>query len=353
MPKTHARFSPSRLEGLELCPKYERQEIEDAADEGTLMHEACETRNLEGLTPEQKQQVERALAYVDSLASAKPGAKIEQEVKLELGDLTYGHADWIAVWDDYAEVVDFKFGRMDVTHAEKNLQIQTYGAALMSMRPEIQKVRVHVVQPRVGAPNFAEFDRSLIEQIRARIELVYQRSGDPFSAPVQGDHCAMCAWAHKCPALKPGLARVAEVFEMPVPAVLRGELEPTPQDRYALQILAGLLEKVAEQWKQGNKEAFFDKGIMIPGLAVRERTTTRVRQEQVAEALRRLRDSGYAGEDQLLGALKLSLPDLAKAMVEIRGGTEKDERAQILKILDGLVEENTTRYLAKAGKGKS
>jgi hypothetical protein len=39
-------------------------------------------------------------------------------------------------------------------------------------------------------------------------------------------------------------------------------------------------------------------------------------------------------------------------MVEIRGGSEKDERARILELLGDLVSEGVTRYLAKAGKGK-
>jgi len=352
MSKQHARFSPSKLEGLEQCPKFERAPIEDAADEGELLHKAAEAEDLGGLMPEQRSAVSSALQYVGALAAAKPGAKIEKEIKLELKDLTYGFADWIAVWGDYAEVVDFKFGRVEVTPAAKNLQVQSYAAALMEMRPEIQKVRCHVVQPRVGSPNFAEFDRSLVDVTRARIELVYSRSGDPFTAPTPGDHCARCTWAHKCPALKPALVQMAETFSMPVPAVLRGEIEPTPQDRYALQMLATLLEKVAGQWKDGNRKAWFELGIEIPGLAVRERATSRVRQDQVAEALKRLRDAGYATEQQLIGCLKMSIPDLANQMVEIRGGTSKEERARILEVLGDLVEESVTRFLAKAAKGK-
>ena len=354
MSKQHARFSPSKLENLEACPKFEYATQDDSADEGTMLHEATEKRDLSGLDVEQKRAVEDALAYTDALATRVTGGIILKEEKVELSGLTYGHCDWAIIFPNgEAEIVDYKFGRGDVTHADKNLQIRTYVAALMEMRPEIQKCRGHIVQPRVGQPNFAEFDRSVIAEVRARIELVYQRSGDPFSAPTPGDHCEKCQWAHKCPALKPTLVSMAETFSMPVPAVLRGELEPTPEDRYKLQVLATLLEKVCEQWKQGNKEAWFDKGIVIPGLVVRERSSgPRVPSERMAEAMYKLRDAGYATEDQIISCLKISIPDLCKTMTEIRGGTEKEERAKVLEILEGIIVESTSRFLAKAPKGK-
>ncbi len=354
MSKTHARFSPSKLENLENCPKFEYASSDVLASEGTMLHEATEKRNLAGLDAEQKTAVESCLAYVDVLAAKMPGGIILQEERVELADLSYGHLDWAVIFPNKeADVVDFKFGRGEVSSAQKNLQIRTYAAALMEMRPELEKVRGHIVQPRVGTPNWAEFDRSVVAEVRARIELVYQRSGDPFSAPTTGDHCEKCQWAHKCPALKPGLVSLAETFSMPVPDVLLGKLEPTPEDRAKLHVLATLLEKVAEQWKKNNSEAFFEKGIQIPGLVVRERSSgPKVPSGNMVAALGKLRDAGYASEDQLIGCLSLSIPELCRQMTEIRGSTEREERAQVLELLDGLTVESVSRYLAKAPKGK-
>lgn len=351
MGKQHARFSPSKLEGLEICPKYRREEDTEASDEGTMMHEACETGNLDGLTEEQRSAVSLALGYKDALKARCAGAQELLEVRLELKDLTFGHADVVLLWDDEADVIDYKFGRNEVSDVSTNLQLQAYCAALLEMYPTVQKVRGHVVQPRVGSPNFAEFDRTLLERTRERIQKVYEIADDPFSQPVKSSQCDKCRNINRCTAWKPTVALVAETMQLPIPAILKGEIEPTPQDRSVMQTLAIALEKLSEQWKGANAKFVLEQGGTIPGFAIRERSTG-PKVEDVAQALRILRDAGYASDDQLCQALKISIPKLCETMVEIRGGSEKDERAQILGHLGDLVTEGKTRYLAKAAKSK-
>jgi hypothetical protein len=352
MSKQHARFSPSRLEGLEECPKYERIDTPDVADEGNLLHDASEKEDRTGLTSEQRVLVDSALAYKDYVKSRAPGAVEEKEVKLELKGLTYGFADVILVFPDgEADVIDYKFGRIEVTEAAKNLQLQTYAAALLEMRPEIQKVRVHAVQPRVGNPNSAEFDRTLLARTRARIELVYEKAADPFAPPTRCDNCDYCRHIDRCPAWKPTLVRIADVMQLPAPEVLRGEIEPSVDDRAVMQSLATSLEKVADQWKASNRKFVIDDGNEIPGYRIQERGTG-PKVQDVATALRLLADGGYASHEQLIACLKLSIPDLAESMTTIRGGDAKGERARILEILGDLVTEAKTRFLAKAKKSK-
>jgi len=351
MGKQHARFSPSKLEGLEICPKYRREEDMEASSEGAMMHEACEKNDTNGLDEEQRNAVNKALGYKEVLKSRRAGCRELLEVKLELKDLTFGYADVVLMWDDEADVLDYKFGRLEVSDVSGNLQIQAYCAALLEQYPEIQKVRGHAVQPRVGEPNSDEFDRSLLEKTRARIEAVYEKADDPFSPPSRSGQCDKCKHLHRCTAWKPTVLNMADVVQLPAPAVLRGELEPTPQDRSTMQSLAIALEKLAEQWKGANSKFVMEEGGTIPGFGIRERSTG-PKVGQVAEALRILKDAGYASDDQLCQALKISIPNLAKTMVEIRGGSEKDERARILELLGDLVSEGVTRYLAKAGKGR-
>jgi len=352
MSRQHARFSPSRLEGLEECPKYERVETEDVAEEGTLLHEACEEGDTKGLTSEQKALVEAALAYKEFVKSRVAGAVEEKEIKLELKDLTYGFADVVIVAPDQtADILDYKFGRIEVTGAATNLQLVTYAAALLEMRPEVQKVRVHAVQPRIGSPNSAEFDRSLLERTRARIELVYQRAADPFAPPTRCDNCDRCKHQDRCPAWKPTLLRITEVMQLPAPEVLRGEVEPSVDDRAVMQALALALENVAGQWRKSNTKFVIEDGNEIPGYRIQERRTG-PKVTNVSAALQLLSDQGYATKDQLIGCLKMSIAQLAESMTEIRGGTAKDERARILEILGDLVTESTTRFLAKAKKQK-
>ena len=350
MGKQHARFSPSKLEGLESCPKYQREEDTVSSDEGTMMHEASENDNTDGLSEEQRNAVNAAIGYKEILKSRRPDCKESKEVKLELKDLTFGFADVILLWDDEADVIDYKFGRLEVSAVSENLQLQAYCAAVLEMFPSVQTIRGHAVQPRVGTPNSYSFDRSLLEKTRGRIGAIYERANDPFSPPVRSGQCDKCRNLHKCTAWKPTMVRVADLVQLPAPAVLRGEIEPTPQDRNVMQTLAIAIEKLAEQWKKANSKFVLEDGGTIPGFAIRERGTG-PKVDQVAVALQRLKDAGYSN-DQLCQALKMSIPNLATAMVEVRGGSEKDERARILEVLGDLVTEGKTRYLAKAGKGK-
>jgi hypothetical protein len=350
MGKKHARFSPSKLEGLEICPKYQREEDTVSSDEGTMMHDASENENTDGLSEEQRNAVQSAVGYKEILKSRRPDCKELKEVKLELKDLTFGFADVILLWDDEADVIDYKYGRLEVSNVSENLQIQTYCACVLEEYPNIQTIRGHAVQPRVGTPNSATFDRSLLQRTRDRIVAIYAKADDPFSIPVRSSQCDKCRNLHKCTAWKPTMMQVADLVQLPAPAILKGELEPTPQDRNVMQTLAIAIEKLAEQWKKANSKFVLEDGGTIPGFAIRERGTG-PKVDQVAVALQRLKDNGYSN-DQLCQALKMSIPNLATAMVEVRGGSEKDERAKILEILGDLVTEGKTRYLAKAGKGK-
>ena len=65
----HHKYGPSTLDSLSLCVrfKFRARDVDDAADEGTLLHKAFETGDLRGLTDEQASCVRTIRDYVDAL----------------------------------------------------------------------------------------------------------------------------------------------------------------------------------------------------------------------------------------------------------------------------------------------
>ena len=75
----HHALGPSALKYVELCPGY-RGEVGETnifAEEGTLLHEACETEVFDGLDDEQTRAVARCLDYRDKLAEGADEVLLE------------------------------------------------------------------------------------------------------------------------------------------------------------------------------------------------------------------------------------------------------------------------------------
>lgn len=84
-PSAHHELGPSTLKNVEVCPGFRStNESNIFTEEGTMMHEAAETGNFEGLDEEQESMVAKALAYVQKFQ--KPGTKtvLEQRVQIKL-----------------------------------------------------------------------------------------------------------------------------------------------------------------------------------------------------------------------------------------------------------------------------
>ena len=77
----HHKFGPSALKYIEICPGFRNSnETNPVAEEGTFLHEACETGNLDGLSSEQKGLVSSCLTYVGKLEEGAD--EVHKEVRL-------------------------------------------------------------------------------------------------------------------------------------------------------------------------------------------------------------------------------------------------------------------------------
>lgn len=378
MAKIHARFSPSRLDSLTLCLRYRRKETEDGSDsEGTMLHEACEKRCLDGLDEEQSRAVTTAVDYVGSLEASEGGNWLRiQEARLELRDLTFGYGDVILLHRQLpiAHVVDYKFTRVEADH---DFQVKTYGAALVEMtnplqpvnlmdsegrilatidwmKEQLKTVTTHVVAPRLHEPIIGTHDaQALLGIVRKDIESLYARIDDPFLPPTPCDLCRMCARAATCPALVPAVRAVATGIGLPLPSSFAPDALVSPDDRCVAHALAQALENWAEQVKSNNTE-FVRAGGTIPNYTLRERSTgVKVAEGCLSAAIEKLTTVGGFTADDVMGAASLSLSQLAKNKAEVTGDPESSWKERIKTLLEGLVSEGRCSFLQKQAKKKT
>ena len=85
--EAHHELGPSALKYVEICPGYRSENTTSPwAEEGTLLHEACETGDLDGLDDEQVSAVGTSLDYVNKLEKAGDDSYKELRVEIALDD---------------------------------------------------------------------------------------------------------------------------------------------------------------------------------------------------------------------------------------------------------------------------
>lgn len=276
MPTTHAKFGPSSLRYREICAGWQHSPgTSDAAEEGTLMHEAAETGDLSKLTPEQVAQVQECLDY---LAPLEDGAdEVSKELRLDCAGLTWGTADRVIIrgGGDHAHVVDFKFGRWPVDDADVNLQGWAYAVGAFHMFP-VERVTVHFLIPRIDTATRHTFIRSVdYDRMKTRVAAVIARAelADP---PLNPDPkaCQYCAAKATCPALTAKALMIPANQNWELPADLDPAAITDP-----VQIAKVLhVVPVLEAWASEIKRVALDlarNGATIPGYTLRSRSGKR------------------------------------------------------------------------------
>lgn len=262
MPEKHATLGPSKAHQWINCPPSVRLE-EDFPDrhsadasEGTLAHKLAEemlrynnnetgkatfTRRVNKLkadpqfNPGMLEYVEGYAAYVWEQVSEirkscrDPLVLFEQELHFE--DYVpggFGTSDVVIIADDTAHVIDFKYGKGVPVSAEGNPQLRLYalGAYLeFGDLYDIKKVRMTIVQPRLGGISSDEMDvPSLLEWAGEVVKPAAELAAKGEGAQVAGEHCRWCRARATCRAQRDYQMQLAKYgFEDP-PLLDEGEI---------------------------------------------------------------------------------------------------------------------------------
>ena len=174
----------------------------DDAAEGTKLHEAVVTGNLDGLTAEQQEAVTACIDFAKSLIREDEDtlfAEYKVTVRNEDGILTEGIADFIALHrDGTADVADWKFGRTPVPDANCNYQLAAYALGVMQ-NLGCNSVTAHIFQPRIHEHTSYTFTNA--EAILHNIKFIINRAkSETMILSASDEACRYCRAASTCPA---------------------------------------------------------------------------------------------------------------------------------------------------------
>lgn len=227
MPDKHSLLSPSSAERWLRCPAsvelstHVPEPKSLYADEGTLAHalaayklESEDSEHYDELYPKESKRLrtdplydadmeEYTGEYVKLVREIIDGYDnpffiIESVVNLEdIAPDTFGTADCIITGDKTLEVIDFKYGKNVKVSAVNNPQLRLYafGALqwLKGLNIEIDKVRTHIIQPRMNNYSVEEITSEELETWALEyVKPIAERALNKKNEPMPGEWCRFC-----------------------------------------------------------------------------------------------------------------------------------------------------------------
>jgi hypothetical protein len=276
----HAKYSPSMLEHLEVCPGYEKEEGDNRfSEEGTLLHKACESGRTQGLESEQVNSVRQCLDYVARFKRKDTGVD-EKEVRLDAEGLTWGTADRLLVHKDGSgDLFDFKFGRNAVDDAETNLQGWTYALGSFHKYPKLNRLTVHFLLPRRDEISTAQFEKSDLDNVRLRVKTVidrrkaYEKSLDAKMLNPRPANCLYCGAKAKCQSLHSIAFKIAKKYDetFQIPSEVHSSQIQDPKEMSKAKAIAVVMSKWADSVTEHSLQMVLN-GTELPGWELTTRT---------------------------------------------------------------------------------
>lgn len=275
-----------------------------AASEGSAAHKVCETALIQRIDCEdligtviemdgRKFTVDEDMAtncqvYVDYVRELAKGKQLLVETELDISVVTgeqgaTGTSDAIIVGDGVIDVVDFKYG-FDVVKPGPQLAIYGVSAAEQyAILEPVNKIRMHIVQPRVkhfatwemDAEQMADFAGEVKEKVTKALILYDATYDEALGYATPGERqCKWCRARFECPALVAGataeLDEVAAIEQLP--AVARKHKEfviDTPEKLGKLYLSIPMLKQLIKVIEKRTKDAIY-AGEHVPGLKLVE-----------------------------------------------------------------------------------
>lgn len=338
----HAKFSPSSLKHLELCPGWRSDGGEESiyATDGTRCHKALEAR-LNGddslynaLNSDLQSFVDECYNYAYPRIAGAEQVIIEKRVFHKnpiLRELAHGTPDIYAITGDTAQLLDEKYGRRPVEHASTNLQGFAYALALFDTYEKLETITVHFIVPRVhNCTSHHTFVRSQdYDRMLARVLRVVERAqADQLEAYYcSWSACAYCRRKASCPALSKSIHRIYELHSDEISDVSVSEAV-TKDDAKSLGFLNNVA-KVTEDWakQQGERVKMMAiSGSEVSGYELRfskGRTTVRTVGEVIKAGIE-------IPIEKILETATIPLVELRKIYTSGVSATEKEDKEKEL-----------------------
>jgi len=379
--RKHSRISPSGLKSIQLCPGYEGIEGEsDASLRGTALHEIMDS----GIVPEtppkylDSEDLEMARRLLATLAKAEAVSPYEsiKEIELdftplELADFEKGHADRVIILAEDeggdprdVELIDFKFGRMEVESVKTNIQFRAYALGLFLYLPSVESIRVRIMQPFLAVDETHTLTRKRdYDMIVTQISAIVKRrqkfldTRDPQMLKSDPDNCTFCAMQGTCPiwqAYQTRLANESNLFEVPVMPVAMLD-DPELADPDEVVRVFRWVKPMEDYLKKVKRFALsvYDTGRLGPALTLVEKAGD-ANVVDILTVRDHLRKEYGISEEEFLSACSISLGNIKTLVGEKAPIGEKGKlQAQVITELsnEGLIQHGSTiRYLQLSRK---
>lgn len=310
--------------------------------EGTLAHEIFDTmiRLYLGLPVEKQladfeapegmlyyvsEAYERAVQMIEQARQRYPDPVILPEQKLDFSRWVpegFGRGDLVIITDDLVEVADFKYGKGVLVEATGNSQMRLYALGAyneLSHLYDIQRVRAHVLQPRMS--NWSSEELTIEQLLSWADNTVVPKAAMAWAGDgerVAGDHCSdyFCRARYTCAARNEAAQELVEIAFSILPAQ---ELTMEQMSKVLLradEVIKWLND--AKDWALKQAE----KGNKVPGFKLVEGRSNRryCSEEQIAQVLQ---DNGFSQEQiyqrSLLGITAMEQLLGKKKFAEILG----------------------------------
>lgn len=351
----HHKYGPSSLAYREACAGWKnRGGTSEAAERGTICHAACEMHSnfysfptkfeLDGKQVELDQfeqaHVTDALTGVRKLINhtmkgmESPAYEVELEQKLSILDgQTFGTADIVFHFYEAKTllVVDYKFGIHEVAPASVNPQGIAYALGALELHPDVERVRVAFIQPKLDQLDFHDFTaKELRNEHATRIKTILSRAAAYDAGEIPGDEllpndgCQYCARVGTCPAVASSALTVAKKLE--VPDLTDPSALTEPEHFKAALELAHVLEKWVPAVRSAAKERVLDFGIEIPGYQIVHRKVPRSFDNVVGVAEIACNEFGV-DRDDFIGACKVGVGAVQKL---VKDAADKGDKQNAL-----------------------
>ena len=174
--------------------------------DGEFMHEVIVGDSpFEDCTLSQKEVIlkgrRQRQEIIDVTIGSYNTAESLREQRLWLHDgptpLLSGRFDEWLVNGKSALLTDFKFGWLEVTPADMNLQLRTL-AVLAWKKFGIEDIFAAIIPPRLGIPTVVRYDLKTLEQSEVEVRGHAKKSLIPGQKKCAGDWCNYCKGRHVC-----------------------------------------------------------------------------------------------------------------------------------------------------------
>ena len=356
--RAHAEHSPSSWKEKAKCCGFRNDNTrpKQAADRGTLGHEAVEKENPDMIPlddPFLKDAVINCLKYLAHIRSKALGRYEEiREKKYPMLD-QFGYIDHLFIHNGgrNGELVDYKFAWGE--YEADSPQFWGYALGIFKEYEKMDTLTVHVLLPFKNEIDTVTWSRSQLDDLAAKsLAIVESAKRDDPTHYVTGDHCQWCVKrGGACPKLDAIALAIASKYkpdELALPEDFDPSVITVPERMALVKRAAPILESYASKANARALEMRLQEGIEIPGWELAEKSAPfRITDAQSAWEVVK----GKITPEAFAACADVKIGELEKAVARVaeRGqmGKAKEELRDRLLDANAAKIDGTIPYLKK------